>query len=135
MPSIVPRFGAQNLQISYTPNAAIVAGQVVERLAGTRLVTPAGAGSLRVVGVALTDAPAAAAHLGGAKVGDELGVTVARNCVVLVTYALAAVPGDKLIAAASGQVTPAGAAPDARTVIGECFDAAANGATALALIY
>jgi hypothetical protein len=41
---------------------------------------------------------------------------------VTVTYAANAAFGDPLIAAANGTVTPAGATPDARTLIGRCTE-------------
>jgi hypothetical protein len=39
-----------------------------------------------------------------------------------VKYAAVANLGDKLIAASAGRVTPAGATPDARTIVGECTE-------------
>jgi hypothetical protein len=135
MASVQPRFGGPGFRVSYTPNAVITGGQLVERVAGTRLVQPAGAGSLIACGVALWDVPAARASIQGPQVGDVNGLAVVRRVVILVTYAAAATEGQKLVAAANGQVTPAGAAPDARTVVGECFDATGLGATGLALIY
>jgi hypothetical protein len=55
-------------------------------------------------------------------------------CVIKVTFAAAATEGQRLIAAANGQVTPAGAAPDARQVIGYAFEAVGLGAVGLARI-
>jgi hypothetical protein len=52
----------------------------------------------------------------------------------LVTYAGAATFGQLLIAAANGQVTPAGAAPDVRTIVGRCTAPAGVGAGAVGLI-
>jgi hypothetical protein len=55
-------------------------------------------------------------------------------------YAAAATFGQRLVAAANGQVTPAGAAPDAREVIGVCYEEAgvstvgATGAVLLTLV-
>lgn len=72
-------------------------------------VIVAGVGSLRVAGVPQNDAALA----------DE--VTVLREMVVLVQYSAATNIGEKLvIATADGQFGPAGATPDARTVVGRC---------------
>lgn len=138
MAAVQPVFGLEQgrgWRISYTPNAVITGGQVVERVAGTRLVQPAGAGSVIAAGVAMFDIPATRAHAAGPQVGDVDGLVVVRHCVVAVTFAAAATEGQKLICAATGQVTPAGAAPDARTLIGEAFEAVGIGAVGLAVIY
>lgn len=137
MAAVNPRFGeAQALSISYTAVEALSGGALVERRTGARKVGLAGAGSLVVAGVAHQDVVAAAtARYDQVKVDEELALNVFRHCVILVTYTAAATVGQKLIAAANGQVTPAGATPDARTVIGECFDATGIGAVGLALIY
>lgn len=117
---------------TYTPadNATITGGQLVEAVAGGR-IQPAGAGSLVVLGVAVTDAIApedvvtTAAVVGGRSVLNTAvlpqNVAVAYGGVeVPVTYAANASFGQKLIAAANGTVTPAGATPDARTIVGTC---------------
>lgn len=132
-----PRFGERNLEISYSAAEAVVGGQLVERRAGVRMVGPAAAGSDRVCGVALNDVPAARAHIAGLQVSDEHALTVGRMCVAQVTYAAAAVAGNKLVAAANGQVTPVGvaAATDARQIVGECFNDTAANAVGLAVIY
>lgn len=124
------------LRISYTCNSAVTAGQVVERITGTRLVQPAGAASVRVAGVAQWDVPASRAFEGGPQVGDGNELVVIRLAVVNRVQASGAiVAGDPLIAAASGQVSVAGATPDARTVIGQAFEDAANGNFFAALIF
>lgn len=121
---------------TYTPaaDATITGMQLVEARAASR-VGVAAAGSVKVLGVALNDA-----------IGPELLVTTPTtvnghsvlNAVVLPTavavadsgievpviYAAAAAFGDKLIAAALGKVTPAGATPDARTIVGTCTEPA-----------
>ncbi|MGH8938619.1 MAG: hypothetical protein ACRDV2_04635, partial [Actinomycetes bacterium] len=51
-------------------------------------------------------------------------VAVAKGVEVPVKYAAAAAFGDKLVAASNGRVTPAGATPDARTIVGECTELA-----------
>jgi hypothetical protein len=134
MASVEIRFGYPGLRISYTANSALTGGQLVERLNGTNLIQPAGAGSLKACGVVLDDVPAAAAWVGQPIVGDVNAASVVSGVVIPVTFAAAANPGDRLIAAASGQVTPAGATPDARTVIGYAHEAVGIGAVGLAFI-
>lgn len=132
--SVQPKFGYPGLRISYTANSAITAGQVVERITGSRLVQPAGAGSVRVAGVAQFDVPTTRAWETGPQVGDVDALVVLRLCVVKVQASGAIVAGDPLIAAASGQVSAAGATPDARTLIGHAFEDASNGNFFYALI-
>ena len=122
---------------TFTPadNQVIKGGQVVEATTGGRIKVAA-AGSFKVLGVALTDA-VAPEDFPGANGTDTLGrpvvsavpipTTVAvayAGTEVKVTYAATAAFGDKLIAAADGKVTPAGATPDARTVVGICTEPA-----------
>lgn len=117
---------------TYTPaaDATIAGGQLVEARTGGRIGI-AGAGSTKVLGVALTDATGpelltlTAQTVNGRPVLNTAvlptAVAVAYGGIeVPVTYAAAAAFGDKLIAAANGQVTPAGATPDARTIVGIC---------------
>ena len=131
-----PRFGEHTgLQISYTPVEAHVGGQLLERRAGIRKVGIAAAGSLKVAGVAFHDVKATQETPDAVIVNEAHGQTVWRGVVIDVTYAAAAVAGDKLIAAANGQVTPAGANPDSRSVIGECFEDTSLGAVGPAVIY
>lgn len=122
MPGVQPRFGYPGLKISYTCAEAILGGQLVELRSGTRTVGVAAAGSVVCAGVALHDVPASRATVQGPAVGDGFELTVITNVVIAVTFAAAATRGQRLIVAASGQVTPAGATPDARTVVGWCFD-------------
>lgn len=136
MASVQPKFGFPGLPISFTCAEAIIGGQLVERRAGTRLVGVAAAGSLVVAGVAKHDVPAARVSLQGPQVGDGLELTVHRRCVIRVTFAAAVTEGQKLIAAAGGQLTPVTVATqDPRTIVGEAFEAVAAGATGLAFIY
>jgi hypothetical protein len=136
MAEVQPKFGWPGLQISYTCAAAVTGGQIVERRTGTRLVGPAAAGSLVVAGVARWDVPAARTSIQGPQVGDGNELTVCRNCVVKVTAQGAITVGAKLIVGSiAGTAAVAGATPDARSVIGEAFEAAADGATFLAYIY
>lgn len=127
---------------TYTPVEAILGGQLVEGRDGAAiteigasggLVGVAGAGSLRVVGVALIDATTTALATAAAvpvtvngrqqlaAYPQATAVSVAYSGdEVPVVYAAAASFGQKLIAAANGQVTPAGATPDARSIVGTC---------------
>jgi hypothetical protein len=122
----------------------VLAGQVVEARAGGR-IGPAAAGSLVVLGVALQDSIApedlvtTATTVGQRSVLNTAvlpqNVAVAYGPVeTLVTYAGAATFGQLLVAAANGQVTPAGAAPDVRTIVGRCTAPAGVGAGAVGLI-
>lgn len=130
---------------SYTPAVGqlILGGQCVEGTAGGR-VKVAAAASTRFLGVAITDARAPedvnASLAGSTTVDGRLLVNAAPFPVLLsvayagtevpVVYAAAANFGDLLVCAANGQVTPAGATPDARTIIGRCT--APNGVAAAA---
>ncbi|MDI6911473.1 hypothetical protein [Nocardioides sp.] len=128
---------------SYPALEAITGGQLVEgRATGTGGAGVAAAGSAKVLGVALNDAVATLVTdpvngvLDTAPTGTR--VNVAKSVEVPVTYAAAAAFGDKLVAAANGHVTPAGATPDARTIVGECTEVggvAAADTVALAWIY
>ncbi len=119
---------------TYVPGEAILGGQLVEARAvvgGIGRIGVAAAGSFKVLGVALTDATTPELRtttpttVNGRPLLDaaQLPVNVAvayGGDEVPVTYAAAAAFGDKLIAAALGQVTPAGIDPDARSVVGTC---------------
>lgn len=117
---------------TYVPAAgvSVVGGQVIEARAGGR-IGPAAAGSVVVLGVALQDAIAPeqlvteAATVNGRPVLNTAlqpqNVAVAYGGTeVPVVFAAACAFGALVIAAANGQVTPAGAAPDARTIVGRC---------------
>jgi hypothetical protein len=128
-----PWQGWPGIRKSYTCAEAIVsaqagAGVVVERRAGTDLVGIAAAGSLVVCGVAIDDVPAARAAVGGPQVGDGHEMTVFSGGFVNVIASAAVSEGQRVVATAGGQVGPAGAAPDARTVIGHADQAIAAGA-------
>ncbi|SIH82628.1 hypothetical protein [Mycobacteroides abscessus] len=120
---------------TYTPKAgvSIKGGQLVEGLTGGR-IQPAAAGSVKVVGVALTDAIAPEDLVLAPTTGSD-GRSVLNTVVpptkvacaygaieVPVTYAADAAFGDALVAAANGTVTPAGATPDARAIVGKCTE-------------
>lgn len=140
---------------TYTPVEPILGGQLVEgRAAGLAIAGQGGsggpigvaaAGSLKVVGVAITDGQSPNAvvttpvMVGGRSVLNAAilptSVAVAYGGIeVPVTYAAAATFGDLLIAAANGQVTPAGATPDARTIVGRCTAPAGVAAGAVGLM-
>jgi hypothetical protein len=129
--SVSPTFGDPgSFRKSYTCAAAVTAGQLVERVAGTDLVQPAGAASVAVVGVAAHDVPATRTTLQGPQVGDGHELTVLANCEVPgVTASGAIAAGDPLIAAAAGKVAASGATPDARTLVGRAAEAIADTAT------
>lgn len=129
---------------TFTPAEFIVGGQLVEARGSSRIGVAA-AGSLKVLGVALTDAVAPEAFsstptldafnrpvLNAAPLPDKVAVAYSGE-ETPVKYAATAAFGDALIAAAAGQVTPAGATPDARTIVGRCTEPAgvAAGATGL----
>ncbi|HEY9314628.1 hypothetical protein [Williamsia sp.] len=122
---------------TFTPASGetILGGQLVEGRAGGRIGV-AGAASLKVLGVALTDA-IAPEQVVTDPTTDSLGrpvltavaiptkVAVAyAGTEVKVTYSTAAAFGDKLVATATGKVAPAGATPDARTIVGICTEPA-----------
>lgn len=106
---------------------AVAGGQLVEGRAASGNATQrpcgvAGAGSAKVIGIALIDATNAA-QAANLVYPLPVSATVAvQGTVAGVTYASNANYGDRLIAAAGGQVTAAGATPDARTVIGYCAE-------------
>lgn len=118
---------------TYTPanNQTIAGHHVVEAVAGGR-IQHAGAASVKHLGVALTDAIAPEQLVTGSTTGGDgrpvtalysLPTTVAvadAGIEVKVVYNANANFGDWLICAAAGTVTPAGATPDARTVVGQC---------------
>lgn len=115
---------------TYPPVEPVAGGQVVEgRAAG---VGVAAAASNRPMGIAINDAvPADQVNTEATVVNGRpvLNMVVPQTVVAVasagievpgVTYAAAAEFGDLLVAAAAGAVTPAGAAPDARQIVGRC---------------
>lgn len=90
-----------------TVNAAVTGGMLVAPVGTTGQVGPAAAGATNVLGVALEDgAPASAqTNLNFATARTEVAVAYG-NIDVPVTYAANAAWGQKLQAAANGQVTP-----------------------------
>lgn len=117
---------------TFTPVEPIAGGQLVEARAAGRIGVAA-AGSVKVLGVAVTDAQSPDAITGDPAIVNGRPVlntailppkvAVAYSGIeVPVTYVAAAAFGDKLVAAAAGKVTPAGATPDARTIVGTCTE-------------
>ena len=120
-------------------------GQLVEARTGGRIGVAA-AGSVKVLGVALTDA-LAPEDFPEANGVDTFGRTVVSAVPVPTTvavaysgtevkakYSAAAVFGDRLVAAADGTVAPAAVTPDARMIVGVCTDPAGVAADATGLI-
>lgn len=121
---------------TYVPavGAAVTGGQLVEGRSGGR-IGPAAAGSLRVLGVALGDSIApedivtTPTTVAGRPVLNTAllppNVAVAYGgAETKVSYSANANFGDWLVATANGTVAPAGATPDARTLIGRCTEPA-----------
>jgi hypothetical protein len=144
MATIPIRFGVggQGHRLSYTPVEAITGGQVVEARAlaanpGQRACGVAASGSVLVAGVAVHDIRAVAASIqDDAVVGHEHALAVVSFAIVPVTFQAAATRGQSLIVGTTaGQVAPAAATPDGRTLIGYCVsDSVAGGAVGLAFI-
>lgn len=118
---------------TYTPadNSVITGGDVVTAGTGGRCVV-AGAAAVNVLGIALNDAIApedvVTAPSGTPPVTfvgpQETKVAVAYGGMVVdgVTYTADCAEGLALVAAANGDVSPAGTTPDARTIIGWCAE-------------
>jgi hypothetical protein len=111
---------------TFIPDEAIVGGQLVEARSGGKIGV-AGAASVKVLGVALTDAQDPA-DVVTTPVNGVLLAAVTPTVVgvayggmeVPVTYSADAAFGDPLVATSLGRVAPAGATPDARTIVGKC---------------
>jgi hypothetical protein len=118
---------------TYTPadNSAITGGDVVIAATGGRCAV-AGAAAVNVLGIALNDAIApedVVTTSSGtppvlAAVPQVTKVAVAYGGMEVdgVTYTADCAEGVALVAAANGDVSPAGATPDARTIIGWCAE-------------
>lgn len=142
MPGVIPRF-EHGGPVTYTVNSAVKGGQMVQAVNPTNgKVEVAGAASIRCLGIATKDArPAASASStdsDGFPVVSTVEITpnvaVGMRGIWPVTFAANAAFGDVLICAANGQVTPAGATPDARTIVGRCVDPAGVLAGAVGLV-
>ncbi len=129
---------------TFIPVEAILGGQLVEARAAGRIGVAA-AGSLKVLGVAVTDATSpeltvtepttvnGRSVLNAALLPVNVGVAYG-GIEVPVTFSGAAAFGDRLVATANGQVGPAGATPDARTIVGVCTAPAGVAAAAVGLM-
>lgn len=122
--------------VTYTVAEAVTGGQLIEARASS-VVGVAAAGSVKVLGVALKDATNATPAATDSYPLPST-VPVAKNAHVRVTYAANANFGDKLKAAANGQVTPfvGGTDTDPRLIVGYCAEPAGvtSGGTGLAYI-
>lgn len=127
MGGIIPKF--ESGPVTYEVNAVVRGGRLVEPDAATGKVKECAAGSFKVLGVATTDALPTPAANSTDQFGNQIIVmepidqytAVGGNGRIYpVTYSANAAFGDKLVATAAGTVAPAGAAPDARSIVGEC---------------
>lgn len=132
---VVEAFPSGATKITCTVAAAITAGRLVE-VAGNRTVQMAAADSNKVVGVALEGSDGVGA---GTAAADK--IAVATGGVFLLTASGAINAGDKLVAAANGQVSTVAVAAataqsitDTRAIIGIALEAIANGATGHVLL-
>lgn len=121
----------------------LVPGQVlVEPDALTGKVKVAGAATTKALGVALYSAAPQGAIQGTTSYGEVVIDMSTLQTEVAVgwtgTYKLKATGaiafGDHVIAAANGTVAVAGAAPDARTIVGKCVEPGGIAAGAIGLI-
>lgn len=128
---------------TFTPGEPITGGQFVEARADS-VIGVAAAGSVKVLGVAVTDAvpPGSVATepvvVNGRPVLDAAplpsSVAVAYSGVeVPVRYAAAAQFGDRLVVASQGRATPAGEDADPRAVVAVCTAPAGVAADAVGL--
>lgn len=145
MTGIIPKFDRGPVTYEVVEN--VVGGQLVEARAAGK-VGVAAAASVKVLGVATTDAsptpPGSTTDTWGNPVIsmvpiDQYTAVGGNGQIYPVTYSANAAFGDKLVATANGTVAPAAAAPDARTIVGECREPAgvviATNAKGLARIY
>jgi hypothetical protein len=106
MAGVHPKF--TDTPITYPVNVTVTGGQLVSAdtsVIGVDAVKPSTAGD-RPVGVAMTDALPVGSDVAGSTANAPAYCTVARECVIPVTYAAGAPFGALLKAAASGAVTP-----------------------------
>ena len=129
---VVEAFPSGAAKVTMTAAAAITAGRLVE-IAGNRTVQMAGANSLKVMGVALE---------GTDFVGTPDKIAIATGGVFLLTASGSITAGDKLVAAANGQVstlaavttpTPADVT-NTRAIVGVALEGATNGNTLRVLL-
>ena len=126
MGGIVPKFVSG--PVTYEVVETIVGGLMVEARAGSK-VGVAAAGSLVCLGVATTDGqvanPGPTTDAFGNTVYSQVNVDQyvavgGSGAIYPVTYSADCAFGQALVCTAAGKVGPAGAAPDARTVVGQC---------------
>lgn len=122
----------RNADRQYPVSAAVTAGQIVETavVSSADVARPAGAGSVTVVGVALTSATNNDTSTGSALnvFPEPTNVTVLGHGEAYVTYAASATVGQSLKAAANGQVTPWVSGTDAANlIIGYCTASTTSG--------
>lgn len=146
MTGIVPKFTRG--PVTYEVNAVVRAGRLVEPDAATGKIKEATAASVTCLGVATTDAQPTPTATTTDAFGNQVitMVPVDQYCAVggngeiyPVEYSANAAFGQKLVVTAAGTVAPAGATPDARTIVGECREPGgvvfATKSTGLARIY
>lgn len=126
MTGIVPKF--QRGPVTYEVVEQIIGGQLVEARTASK-VGVAAAASTKVLGVATTDATPTPASSTTDAFGNQVIPMVnvdkytavgGGGAIYPVTYSANAAFGDPLVATANGTVAPAGATPDARTLVGQC---------------
>lgn len=130
MPGVVPRF-QHAVSPTYTAGAFIVGGMLVEGT-DTGTVVPATAASTRVLGVASKDArpgPRAGVTTTNADGFPQFDSSMITDEVAIwkvgefgLTFAANARFGQRLVAAANGQVTPAPAGAPADQIVGTCTE-------------
>lgn len=129
---------------TFTPTEVVIGGQLVEGRGGSRMGVAAAA-STKVLGVALVDGAPPETFTGDPVVAN--GVTTAMllapvtkvavaygGIEVPVTYSAPAAFGDSLVCTGAGKVGPAGATPDARTIVGRCTQPEGVAANAVGLM-
>jgi hypothetical protein len=134
--------GSTGFRWSFTPVEAIAIYQIAEWRAigsnpGQRACGVAASGSVIVAGVNMYAIRATRSSIqDNYIVGVEHAADIGSYGVWPVTYTLAATRGQALIVGTvAGTVSPAGATPDARTVIGYCAqDSVSAGAVGMAFI-
>ncbi len=126
MTGIIPKF--ERGPVTYEVSAVVRAGRLVEPSTGGK-VAEAAAGSVTCLGVATTDAqPTPTANTTDA-FGNQVITMVAvdqytaiggSDAIYPVEYSANCAFGQMLVVTAAGTVGPAGATPDARTIVGQC---------------
>lgn len=123
----------QDGPVTFPVASAVPKGALVQRnTASPASVEVAAAGSKTVLGVAMkaaTPAGSAGSQSDLDRAGTGPTTSVALSGVVRVTYASAANPGDRLVAAANGQVTAYTSGTSTYDqVVGTCMEVVSSGA-------